>query len=129
MDFANLASKLLKQSDIRQELKQLIGKEVTVYIDRPKGTKHPVYQDMIYPINYGYIKEITTTDEEYQDVYLLGVDYPIDKCNGKVYAVVIRENDIEDKLIVTTDDKDYTVDEIEKIIDFQEKYFKYRIIK
>ena len=39
----------------------------------------------------------------------------------------IRENDIEDKLIVTTDDKDYTVDEIEIDIengDFSSAYIK-----
>lgn len=129
MDFKTLTSNLLRQSDIRQELKRLIGKEVTVYIDRPLGMKHPKFPDIIYPVNYGYIKEIKAADNEYQDVYIIGTDEPLKICIGKVYAIVIRENDIEDKLIVVTNDKEYNIDEIEKYINFQEKYFKHKIIK
>ncbi len=129
MDFKTLTSNLLRQSDIRQELKRLIGKEVTVYIDRPLGVKHPKFPDIIYPVNYGYIKEIKAADNEYQDVYIIGTDEPLKICIGKVYAIVIRENDIEDKLIVVTNDKEYNIDEIEKYINFQEKYFKHKIIK
>ena len=43
--------------------------------------------------------------------------------------ILERENDIEDKLIVTTDDKDYSIEEIKEKINFQEKYFKYKIFK
>lgn len=129
MDFKTKTSNLLRQSDIRQELKRLIGKEVTVYIDRPLGMKHPKFPDIIYPVNYGYIKEIKAADNEYQDVYIIGTDEPLKICIGKVYAIVIRENDIEDKLIVVTNDKEYNIDEIEKYINFQEKYFKHKIIK
>lgn len=129
MDFKTLTSNLLRQSDIRQELKRLIGKEVTVYVDRPLGMKHPKFPDIIYPVNYGYIKEIKAADNEYQDVYIIGNDEPLKICIGKVYAIVIRENDIEDKLIVVTNDKEYKIDEIEKYINFQEKYFKHKIIK
>ena len=44
-------------------------------------------------------------------------------------AVVERENDIEDKLIAVTDNKDYSIEEIKEKINFQEKYFKYKIVK
>ena len=33
----------------------MLGKIVTVKIDRPIGSSHPKYTDMIYPVNYGYI--------------------------------------------------------------------------
>ena len=89
----------------------------------------PLYPETIYPINYGYIKEIISADDEYQDVYILGEDSSIDYCAGKVYAVVEREDDVEDKLIVSTNDKEYSNEEIKKIISFQEKYFKYKIIR
>ena len=42
---------------------------------------------------------------------------------GKVIAVYHRTNDTEDKWIVSVDGKDYTDEEILKLIEFQEKYF------
>lgn len=107
----------------------MIGKNINVYIDRPIGSIHPNYKDVIYQINYGYIKEIDAVDGEYQDAYVLGEDKAIDYCYGKIYAVIERENDIEDKLIVVTNNKDYSIEEIKDKINFQEKYFKYKIVK
>lgn len=114
---------------IRAKLKNLIGKEVTVYIDRPIGSRHPKYSDIVYEVNYGYIKEIVAPDNEYQDAYLLGVDTKVKQYRGKVYAIVERGNDNEDKLIVIANDKEYTLEEINKFINFQEKYFIYKIIR
>lgn len=39
---------------------------------------------------------------------------------GRVITVVERENDLEDKLIVTTNEQSYTIDEMKKNVDFQE---------
>ena len=129
MDLEKDAYKLLKKLMVREKLEKMIGKDVEVYIDRPIGSTHPKYNNIIYPVNYGYMKEITAVDGDYQDVYVLGEENKIDYCVGKVYAVVERDNDVEDKLIVTTDDRDYSIEEIKERIDFQEKYFKYKIIK
>lgn len=128
-DLEKDAYNLFKKYYIREKLEDLIGKNVEVYIDRPVGSAHPKYSDMIYPINYGYIKEITAADSEYQDVYVLGEESKIDYCVGKVIAIVERKNDLEDKLVVSTKDKEYTIDEIKELINFQEKYFKYKIYK
>ena len=114
---------------IRAKLKNLIGKEVTVYIDRYIGSRHPKYSDIVYEVNYGYIKEIVAPDNEYQDAYLLGVDTKAKQYRGKVYSIVERGNDNEDKLIVIANDKEYTLEEINKFINFQEKYFIYKIIR
>lgn len=114
---------------IREKLKNLLGKEVTVYVDRELGSVHPKYQNIVYPINYGYIKELTACDGDYQDVYLLGIDEPVKIAVGKVYAVVERENDIEDKLIVVVGEYKYTIEEMVELISFQEKYFKSKIVK
>lgn len=62
--------------------KEYLGKFIKVVIDRPIGSKHPKY-DLIYPINYGYVPNTISGDNE----------------------------------------------EIEKEIEFQEKYFKHIIIK
>ena len=36
----------------------MIGEIVTVTVDRPLGSAHPDYPEMIYPLNYGYIEGI-----------------------------------------------------------------------
>lgn len=112
---------------IREKLKKMIGQEVIVYVDRELGSSHPKYQDIIYPVNYGYIKEIVAPDGDYQDAYLLGIDFPVISTKGKVYAVIEREDDEEDKLIVVVGNQEYTIEEIREIVSFQEQYFKSKI--
>ena len=108
-------------------LKGLIGKEIDVIIDRPIGTTHPKYKDMIYLVNYGYIDGFYGGDNEYQDVYILGEDKPLNNYRGKVIAIVRRLNDNEDKLVVYNYGY-LSSNEIEEAINFQEKYFKHEII-
>lgn len=128
-DINQEAYKLMKKLMVREKLIKLLGKEVTIYIDRPIGSKHPNHQDITYKVNYGFIKEIVAADNEYQDAYLFGINEPIKKIKGRVYAVVERENDIEDKLIVVVGDKEYTNEEIKDLINFQEQHFKYKVIQ
>ena len=40
----------------------MLGKIVKVTVDRPLGSAHPNYPNMIYPINYGYIEGIIAPD-------------------------------------------------------------------
>lgn len=102
-------------------------KSVTVKIDRPMGSFHPEHKDLFYPINYGYIEGLFAGDGEEQDAYILGIDEPVAEFSGKVIAVVHRTDDVEDKWIVAPDGVTFTVDEIEKSVDFQEKYFSHTI--
>ena len=39
--------------------------------------------------------------------FLLYIDEPVSNCVGEIYAVIERENDVEDKLIVVIDNKEY----------------------
>ncbi|MBE6141318.1 MAG: inorganic pyrophosphatase [Erysipelotrichaceae bacterium] len=103
-----------------------MNKKATVHIDRPIGFNH---DGIIYQLNYGYIKELKALDNEYQDAYILGEEKPVKTFEGKVIAVIHRLNDNEDKLVVCNNDKDYSNDEIEKNVSFQEKYFKHKIIR
>jgi inorganic pyrophosphatase len=112
---------------IRDKLEKLIGQEVVVYVDRPLGSVHPKHQNIIYPVNYGYIKDIVALDGDYQDAYILGTDVPVISIKGKVYAIVEREDDLEDKLIVLVGEHEYTIEEIREKISFQEQYFKSNI--
>lgn len=115
---------------MREELyKDIMGSIVTGTVDRPLGSTHPNYPDMIYPINYGYVDGVFAADGEEQDVYVFGADEPIETYTGKVIAIYHRINDNEDKWIVSIDGKDYSDDEILKKIDFQEKYYKGMLLR
>ena len=100
------------------------GAIVTVTVDRPLGSYHPEHREMYYPVNYGYIKEITAPDGEEQDAYILGVDQPVSEFTGKVIAVVHRYNDVEEKWVVAPEGKVFSAEEIRKQIAFQEQYFQ-----
>ena len=128
-DLEKDAYKLLKKLVIREKLENMIGQNVKVYVDRPMKSNHPKHDDIVYPVNYGYIKEIVAGDGEYQDAYILGEDDECDSCEGIVYAVIERENDNEDKLVVVTNNKKYSIEKIKDKVNFQEKYFKYKIVK
>jgi inorganic pyrophosphatase len=39
-------------------------------IDRPKGSRHPRYPDVIYPLDYGYLAGSTTIDGGGLDVWV-----------------------------------------------------------
>ena len=109
--------------------KSWLGKEVKVKIDRPLGSKHPDSRfDLVYPVNYGFIPQTyCESDNEEIDAYVLGPKEPLKEFSGVVMAVIQRLDD-ELKLVVT-DGRDYTVEEIKKLTDFQEKYFKSEIFK
>ncbi len=102
----------------------MIGKIVTVTIDRPLGSYHPQYPDLYYPVNYGYIKGTLAPDGEEEDAYILGVNEPLDHFTGRVIAVIYREDDIEHKWVVAPEKAVFTKEEIERLTYFQEKYFR-----
>lgn len=106
----------------------MLGKTVTVTVDRPLGSYHPKYKELYYPINYGYIKGIIAPDGEDQDAYIIGIDRPVKKFIGKVIAVIRREDDIEEKWVVCSENMSFSKDEIAEQVKFQEKYFKSEII-
>jgi inorganic pyrophosphatase len=41
-----------------------------VAIDRPKGSRHPRYPNLIYPLDYGYLEGTTTVDGGGVDVWV-----------------------------------------------------------
>ena len=105
----------------------MIGKKVTVKIDRLMGSYHPKHKDIYYPINYGYIEGIMAPDGEEQDAYVLGVDGPVQEFTGIVIAIIHRYDDVEEKWVVAPKEMMFTRDEIEKQVHFQEQYFKSEI--
>ena len=106
----------------------IIGNIVTVTVDRPLGSYHPVHKSLCYPVNYGYVKGILAPDDEEQDAYILGVDVPVEVYTGKIVAVIHRKDDIEDKWVVCPMDRTFTREKIMEQVKFQEQYFETEII-
>ena len=106
----------------------MIGDIVTVTVDRPLGSFHPEYKDMLYPINYGYIEGIIAPDGEEQDAYILGVNEAVEKFTGKIIAVIHRSDDVEEKWVVCPEDRTFSIEEIMKQVSFQEQYYNSKII-
>ena len=106
----------------------MIGKIVTVTVDRPLGSYHPEHKDMYYPINYGYIEGIIAPDGEEQDAYILGVNEPVEKFTGKIIAIIHRFDDVEVKWVVCPENITFTKEEIMEQIRFQEQYYQSEVI-
>ena len=104
-------------------VKSYLGKVVDIEIDRPIGYVHKKKNyDLVYPINYGYIPGVLGGDGEELDVYLLGVDEPVEAFTAKIIAIVHRRDDVEDKLVAAPEGMSYTAAEIEEAIRFQEQF-------
>ena len=106
----------------------MLGKIVTVTVDRPLGSYHPEHHDLYYPINYGFIEGTIAADGEEEDAYILGVNEPLTEFTGRVIAVIIRANDIENKWVVAPINTSVSKEEIIKQTYFQEKFFKSKIM-
>lgn len=112
-----------RKDDFEPDYSNVIGKSVQGEIDRPIGSVHPRCSDLIYPVNYGYVKGIRGGDGHWQDVYLLGVKEPVHEFEARVIGVYHRYNDCEDKWICAPDGMAFSDNEILESIHFQEKYF------
>ncbi len=102
----------------------MIGRTVTVDVDRPLGSRHPEYPELFYPVNYGYIPGILAGDGEEQDAYILGVEEPVRTFTGRVIAVIHRLDDAEDKWVLAPAGSVYTAEQIAAATAFQERYFR-----
>ena len=77
---------------------------------------------MIYPVNYGYVPGTIAPDGHPVDAYVLGVEYPLERCSAKVIAVIRRRDDVEDKIVAAMSGE-WDKASIEKATKFQEQYF------
>jgi len=114
--------------DFEKEIKKYLNKKVKVIVDRPKGSKHPKFND-IYPVNYGYLPDTKAPDGEEIDVYILGINKPLEKFEGRVIAILHRKDDNDDKLIIAPEGKNFTDKEIRNLTYFQEQYFQSEILR
>ena len=110
------------------DIKSFLNKTLTAKIDKPIGSKHTKH-GFIYPLNYGYIPNTISGNNEELDCYVLGIYEPIEEFTGKCIAIIHRTNDNDDKLIVVPENKTFTNLEIRALTNFQEQYFESTIIR
>lgn len=106
-----------------------IGENVNVVIDRPINSFHPKWKNHRYLTNYGYVPNTISGDGEEIDCYILGENKPLKEYTGKCIALIHRLDDNDDKLIIAPEDKNYTNEQINKLVQYQERYFKGIIIR
>lgn len=73
-----------------------------VIIDRPKGSRHPRYQNYVYPYDYGYLKGTTSSDGGGIDVWVGSTN--IKKTTALIVTFDSLKNDMESKLLIGCSD-------------------------
>lgn len=93
-------------SDFWLALDRLIS-ESEVVIDRPKDSRHPKYPDMIYPLDYGYLKNTSSMDGQGIDVWRGSLE------DGELKAIMVIvdlwKRDSEIKLLIGATDEEAKV--------------------
>ncbi len=108
--------------------KSFLNKIVDVSIDKPMGCIYSKFKTL-FEVNYGFIPNTLAPDGKELDAYVLKVKKPLEKFTGRVVAIIHRTNDDDDKLIVIPDGESITDEEIKKLVEFQEKWFKHQILR
>lgn len=74
-------------------------------IDRPRGTVHPKYPSIVYPLDYGYLKNTSSADGEGIDIWL-GSDAQ-QQIDAVIVTVDLLKRDSEIKILIgcTEDEK------------------------
>lgn len=97
-------------SEFWEYLERLIENS-TIKIDRPKGSAHPRFPDLIYPLDYGYLKDTTSTDGGGLDVWV-GAQTSA-RLEGIICTIDLNKKDIEIKLLIGCSEAD-----LKTIMDF-----------
>jgi len=82
-----------------------------VVIDRKKGTSHPRYENMIYPVDYGFITNTQSMDGNGIDIFI--GEEKKKQINGIICIADRLKNDSEIKIIYGC-----SKNEIDIILDF-----------
>lgn len=118
----------LTQRERNALIRKFMGKTVDVIIDRPIGFVHHTKGITLhYTVNYGYLPGVTGGDGEEQDVYVLGVDTPLQRFTGRIIGAIRRRDDNEDKLVAAPEGTVIHQNQIAEAVHFVEKYFDSKV--
>ena len=66
-----------------------------VVIDRPKGTRHPRYPKMVYPLDYGYLEGTSSMDGGGIDVWVGSESARTFTALGLIVDLVKRDSEVK----------------------------------
>jgi inorganic pyrophosphatase len=52
----------------------------------------------------------------------------VEEASGVVIGIVVRADDVEDKLVVAPEGRRYSAKQIEALVEFQERFFDSRVV-
>jgi len=86
----------------------------SLIIDRPKGSPHPRYPQMIYPLDYGYLENTTSADSGGIDVWLGSLSRLTNNEDAKTLTGILctfdtLKRDAEIKLLIGCSETDIQV--------------------
>lgn len=93
----------LGQESFWLKLEQLVQSN-QIKIDRLKGSRHPVYPDLVYPFDYGYLLDTQAMDKGGIDLWI--GSQGIHTISGIVCTVDTLKKDSEIKILLGCTEKD-----------------------
>jgi len=70
-----------------------------IVVDRKKGSRHPRYPEYVYPVDYGYIEGLKSSDSNDMDVWV-GTSKQ-KTINGVLCTIDNFKNDVEIKILIS----------------------------
>ena len=70
----------------------------SIVIDRPKGSTHPRFPGVIYPLDYGYLKDTKSTDGAEIDLWL--GSRRLKNIDGILVTIDLQKTDLEIKMLI-----------------------------
>ena len=108
-------------------MREYLNKRLKSLLIGPLCSKHPEHE-IYYLLNYGYIPNTISEDGEEVDAYVIGEFQPLKEFEGVVIAIIHRKNDVEDKLVISKHPHKYSKEQIQALVEFQERFFDLEII-
>ena len=105
-----------------QSMTQLLHAN-SLMIDRPRGSTHPRYPQVIYPLNYGYLENTKSSDGGGIDVWVSSLNTLTDEEKRKTLTGILctfdtLKRDAEIKLLV-----ECSAEDIQIIRDFHKEMY------
>ncbi len=107
-------------ADFWTRIDQLIAANEVV-LDRPRGSRHPRYTDIVYPLDYGYLEGTAGGDGNEIDVWRGSMQEG--RLVGIVCTIDISKRDTEVKLLIGC-----TPDEVETVFRFHNNDYMSAIV-
>ncbi|MCR4926216.1 MAG: NUDIX domain-containing protein [Clostridiales bacterium] len=104
----------------------MLGKYAKVKVTRPIKSFHPKY-GFEYELNYGFVEGVTNISGTKQGAYIMGIDHPVREFDGRIIAIIKRNNMKGVEWVVAPKSKKFIVNDIKKAIDFAESYYGYSL--